>query len=83
MKRPWEEWACAKCHVTNANAPKGREVSERHSFGVYAGRYCDPCWKESGYRDVDDPDAEFDPADAGESMDPEPSVGGIQDDWDS
>lgn len=54
----------------------GKETSEYlpvyNSFGVYAGRYCnDTCWKRSGYRDATDPDAEFDPADAGEVMEPE------------
>lgn len=42
-------------------------AEERYSFGVYAGRYCDKCWPESGYRDATDPDAEFDQADAGEA----------------
>jgi hypothetical protein len=80
MPQPWEKWTCAKCRVTNANAANGQEVSERHSMGVYTGRYCDPCWQKSGYRDVEDPTVTFDPADAGESMDPEPSIG-IEDDW--
>jgi hypothetical protein len=47
------------------------EGSPRYSFGVYAGRYCDKHWQESGYRDVDDPDAVFDPADAGERLEPD------------
>src|ERR1700687_2791639 len=46
-------------------------ADERHSFGVYAGRYCDKCWVMSGYRDATDPDARFDPMDAGEVMEPE------------
>lgn len=41
----------------------------RTSFGIYAGRYCDDCWKNSGYRDATDPDAIFDPMDAGERLD--------------
>lgn len=40
----------------------------RTSFGCYAGRYCDKCWPNSGYRDATDPNAEFDPAYAGEAM---------------
>ena len=47
-------------------------VVEQYSFGIYAGRYCnDTCWKGSGYRDATDPDARFDPMDAGEVMEPE------------
>lgn len=41
-------------------------ADERYSFGVYAGKYCDQCWSRSGFRDATDPDAVFDPADAGE-----------------
>ena len=48
------------------------EMVEQYSFGIYAGRYCnDTCWKGSGYRDAIDPDARFDPMDAGEVMEPE------------
>jgi hypothetical protein len=43
----------------------------RSSFGIYAGRYCDQCWPKSGYRDATDPDAEFDPLDAGECLEAE------------
>jgi hypothetical protein len=47
-------------------------LPEYHSFGVYAGRYCDDkCWANSGYRDATDSDAEFDPMYAGEVMEPE------------
>ena len=42
---------------------------ERYSLGVYAGRYCDKHWKESGYRD--EPASAFDPDDAGETMEEE------------
>lgn len=45
-----------------------RENETRYSFGAYAGRYCDDCWKTSGYRDADDDTAVFDPMDAGEVM---------------
>ena len=44
-----------------------RWADERYSFGVYAGRWCDQCWPNSGYRDATDPDAAFDRADAGEA----------------
>ena len=45
-----------------------RWADERHSFGIYAGRYCDKCWLASGYRDATDPTAEFDPYYAGERL---------------
>jgi hypothetical protein len=51
----------------------------RHSFGIYAGRYCDRHWRTSGYRDAIDPDAEFDELDAGERLEPEPDYGGAFD----
>jgi hypothetical protein len=41
-------------------------ADERTSFGCYAGKYCDACWKESGFRDATDADAEFLPDDCGE-----------------
>ena len=46
-------------------------ADERYSFGAYAGRYCDSCWLNSGFRDATDPDAHFDPMDAGEVLDAE------------
>ncbi len=52
---------CSRCEK------KGAE--ERYSLGIYAGRYCDKCWKESGYRD--EPASAFDPMDAGENYEPE------------
>lgn len=61
---------CAKC-VDEGKPEAETEGSPRYSFGVYAGRYCDKHWKTSGYRDATDPDARFDPADAGESLEPE------------
>lgn len=50
---------CCKCEA---------DATERYSFGIYAGRYCDACWLESGYRDATDDEAVFDEADAGERM---------------
>lgn len=41
------------------------EAEERYSLGIYAGRWCNSHWKESGYRD--EPASAFDPADAGET----------------
>lgn len=46
-------------------------ANQQYSFGIYAGRYCDECWLKSGYRDATDPNAKFDPADAGERLEPE------------
>lgn len=40
------------------------DIEERYSLGCYAGRWCDPHWKTSGYRD--EPASAFDPLDAGE-----------------
>lgn len=40
----------------------------RYSFGIYAGRMCDDCWKSSGYRDATDDSAEFSEMDAGERL---------------
>lgn len=60
------------CHYCleerTANNEFYRESEVRTSFGVYAGRMCDECWKNSGYRDATDDDAVFDPMDAGEVM---------------
>ncbi|MDE3097559.1 MAG: hypothetical protein KGK07_16355 [Chloroflexota bacterium] len=53
------------CH----HCKSGRESEERTSFGVYAGRWCDACWKTSGYRDAVDDSARFDSLDAGETLD--------------
>lgn len=58
-------------HCLEERTAKGefyRENETRYSFGAYAGRYCDDCWKTSGYRDADDDTAVFDPMDAGEVM---------------
>lgn len=42
----------------------GEPGKERYSLGIYAGTFCDQCWKESGFRDEDF--AAFNPMDAGE-----------------
>lgn len=44
------------------------EWKERYSLGIYAGKWCDKCWKTSGYRD--EPASAFNPMDAGEPYDP-------------
>ena len=61
----------AWCGTCGKEKPR-YDLEARYSFGVYAGRYCDDaCWARSGYRDATDPEARFDPADAGEAMEPE------------
>jgi len=42
----------------------GEFAEERFSLGIYAGRMCDTCWENSGYR-KEGPSG-FDPLDAGE-----------------
>ena len=60
---------CHHCSEIRASTGKFyRENEQRYSFGGYAGRYCDDCWKVSWYRDADDDTAVFDPMDAGEVM---------------
>jgi hypothetical protein len=46
---------------------KSHDVYERYSLGLYAGRWCDKHWAESGYRK--EGREGFDPADAGERYD--------------
>jgi len=58
---PYSQWQCNGCGRDTAEV----EIEERFSLGIYAGKWCDPCWKESGYRDEDA--SGFDPLDAGES----------------
>lgn len=55
-------------HCENEDTGHYCFAEERHSFGCYAGKYCDACWKHSGYRDADDPHAKFDPMYAGERL---------------
>lgn len=31
-----------------------KDADRQYSFGLYAGIYCDPCWKISGYRDANE-----------------------------
>lgn len=67
-----ENWICHHCEEERLKAGKlPLEAEERFSFGVYAGKYCDRCWSQSGYRDVEDEDTKFDPLDAGEVLEPE------------
>lgn len=57
--------SCVRC------SDKDIEVSgfDRYSLGIYAGRYCDSCWKDSGFRK--EGREGFDPLDAGESYEEE------------
>ena len=65
-----DRWACQYCREEREfqNKPP-RDADKRHSFGCYAGKMCDDCWKTSGYRDATDSTAEFSPLDAGERID--------------
>jgi hypothetical protein len=65
MALPYREWRCAGC----GQGTEAIHIEERHSLGLYAGRWCAACWDHSGYR-KDGPEG-FDPLDAGESYDPE------------
>ena len=59
--------ACEVCETENratCSRCDSEDFETRYSLGIYAGRYCDACWKESGYRD--EPASGFDPSDAGE-----------------
>lgn len=64
-----EKEVCHYCLEAQEEEP--RLAEDRYSFGIYAGKYCDICWPKSGYRDATDPEAKFDPADAGEVLEPE------------
>ena len=69
MPLPYMQWTCYSCHITNATITDGEAaVEERFSLGIYAGRWCAPCWAQAGYR-KDGPEG-FDPLDAGESYEP-------------
>ena len=52
MALPWEVWTCGGCGRSNADCEAAGlpSVEERYSLGLYAGRWCDPCWARSGYR---------------------------------
>ena len=69
-------------HCQEQREAEGRPFAwaeERYSFGIYAGRWCDGCWPQSGFRDATDPNAEFSELDAGECLEPEPDFGGAFD----
>lgn len=56
-------WRCAEYEC------ESDDVIERYSLGIYAGKWCDKHWAESGYRK--EGRGGFDPADAGEHYEPE------------
>ncbi len=75
--RPPEAYFCrAATHPDLANDedahkhPSNATTTERYSWRVYAGMYCDSCWTQDG-RNHDNDATEFDPAAAGENMDPD------------
>ena len=55
----YDRYYCRRCADKNQWEPAG----ERFSMGVYAGMYCDECWKNDGRNHS----RQFDPMDAGES----------------
>ena len=65
-----EKDVCHHCEeLRKAVGQLPKEAEERYSFGIYAGKYCDTCWKKSGYKD-EGPEG-FDPAYAGECLEAE------------
>ena len=63
-------YVCHHCEEQRKAANKlPIEAEERYSFGIYAGKYCDTCWRKSGYKD--ERSTGFNPMDAGESLEPE------------
>ena len=67
---------CGKCRKT----VPAREIQERYSFGVYAGKFCDACCNR--YRDRCGMDgAQGNPNDLDEPLEPEPYYGMEMDQW--
>lgn len=60
---------CCRCADNNRKNSRGEMIEgrARYSLGIYAGRYCDNCWDESGYR-KEGPEG-YDYMDAGEYYD--------------
>ena len=63
---PLGRYFCRRCAVDHVVSP----ARERTCMGVYAGMFFDPCWVEHPLNH----NRPFDPMDAGESMDPEPTL---------
>jgi hypothetical protein len=55
------------CRNDRAHGDRGPTIpaSERYSWGIYAGMYCDACWAQDGRNRGDT----FDPDAAGEHLD--------------
>ncbi len=62
-EKEFGRYFCRRCAAQGI----GEQASERFSMGIYAGMYCDACWKEDGRNH----DRKFDPMDAGEHYDEE------------
>jgi hypothetical protein len=60
--------ACLECSKYLCSKCGSVEAEQRYSLGLYAGKYCEPCWDKSGYRK--EGKEGFDPMDAGESYEP-------------
>ena len=57
------------CREDPEYGPCKGDAEERYSLGIYAGIWCDEHWDCSGYRK--EGRSGFDPADAGESYEPD------------
>lgn len=62
-----EKWRCRGYRESGKRIECDKEGDVRYSFGIYAGIWCDECWPKSGYRDAENPDAQWSPMDAGEA----------------
>lgn len=63
-----ERNCCQHCLEDREAAGKPfKWAEEQYSFGIYAGRYCNDCWRLSGFRDAC---GDYEPCD--EQMDEEP-----------
>ena len=65
MTLPYADWHCSRCGASTAQ----RIVEAYYSLGIYAGRYCAPCWQHAGYRQ--EGRAGYDYLDAGEAYEEE------------
>ena len=62
-EREHGRYFCRRCAERNII----RAADERYSMGIYAGMYCDTCWKDDGRNH----NRQFDPMDAGEAYEAE------------
>ena len=56
---------CRHNKSKNCTRENPKKANDQYSLGIFAGRYCEDCWKKSGYR-KEGPEG-FDPMYAGES----------------